>query len=349
VWHPNNKNIVLSSSIDGTIRLWDVNDVKKQKTVIKTKNQRGTRTGVQYGTYGLDGNIIVGACQDGSLQIFNGKGPFVKPDHLIREAHVPDTETSCVSFSLDGHTMITRGGDHTLKVWDLRNLTKGPVAQVTKLPNMYAQTDCIFSPDERYIVTGTSVKKDEGNGLLIFFDKHTLRPVTHFGMGPSSVIRILWHKGLNQIVVGGSDSVARVLYDPEQSVRGALMCVVKAPRKQDPFDYTPDRPIQTPHSLAMFKPEPSGKRKRDKDRKDPIKSRKPDLPTQGPGTGRGSLTAHMLKQMGSLQPMREEDPREAILKYAKEAEENPAYFGVYKVNQPKPIFNTEEEESAEQK
>jgi hypothetical protein len=59
---------------------------------------------------------------------------------------------------------------------------------------------------------------------------------------------------------------------------------------------------------------------RDKDRKDPIKSRKPDLPLQGPGTGRGSLTSHMLKQMGSLQPMREEDPREAILKYAKAAE-----------------------------
>jgi hypothetical protein len=40
------------------------------------------------------------------------------------------------------------------------------------------------------------------------------------------------------------------------------MCVVRAPRKQDPFDYTADRPIQTPHALTMFKPEPTGKRKR---------------------------------------------------------------------------------------
>ena len=75
-----------------------------------------------------------------------------------------------MNFSLDGHTMITRGGDDTLKgillflfllelansqlVWDLRNLAKGAVSEVTKLPNYFAQTDCIFSPDERYIVTG---------------------------------------------------------------------------------------------------------------------------------------------------------------------------------------------------
>jgi hypothetical protein len=32
------------------------------------------------------------------------------------------------------------------------------------------------------------------------------------------------------------------------------------------------------------------------------------------------MTAHMLRQMGTLKPLREEDPREAILKYAQEAE-----------------------------
>lgn len=47
--------------------------------------------------------------------MWNGKGPFGRPDHIIRDAHEPDTDTSCVNFSLDGHTMITRGGDHTLK------------------------------------------------------------------------------------------------------------------------------------------------------------------------------------------------------------------------------------------
>jgi len=135
-----------------------------------------------------------------------------------------------------------------------------------------------------------------------------------------------------------------VLYDPELSTRGALMCVVRRPRRHDPADVELDRPIQNPHSLPMFKQEPTGRRKREKDRKDPIKSHKPDLPTQGPGTsGRGSYTAHLLKSMGSLKPVRDEDPREAILKFAQEAEENPIYFGAYKKTQPKPVFNTEPE------
>lgn len=33
------------------------------------------------------------------------------------------------------------------------------------------RTDCCFSPDDKLLVTGTSVKKDEGNGKLVFFDR----------------------------------------------------------------------------------------------------------------------------------------------------------------------------------
>lgn len=47
--------------------------------------------------------------------MWNGKGPYGRPDQIIRDAHEPDTDTSCINFSLDGHTMITRGGDDTLK------------------------------------------------------------------------------------------------------------------------------------------------------------------------------------------------------------------------------------------
>lgn len=54
-------------------------------------------------------------CQDGSLQIWKGTGPFTRPDILVRDAHEFDSETSCIAFSLDGHTMVTRGGDSTMK------------------------------------------------------------------------------------------------------------------------------------------------------------------------------------------------------------------------------------------
>ncbi|KAJ1904970.1 hypothetical protein IWQ60_012364, partial [Tieghemiomyces parasiticus] len=41
----------------------------------------------------------------------------------------------------------------------------------------------------------------------------------------------------------------------------------------------------------------------------------------------------------------DEDPREALLKYAKEAEENPYWIApAYQQNQPKPVFSEETDE-----
>lgn len=39
------------------------------------------------------------------------------------------------------------------------------------------RTDCCFSPDDKLLITGTSVKKDEGNGKLAFFDRMSFEKV----------------------------------------------------------------------------------------------------------------------------------------------------------------------------
>jgi hypothetical protein len=44
------------------------------------------------------------------------------------------------------------------------------------------------------------------------------------------------HPKINQLLVSCSDGKVRVLFDPEMSYRGALLSVVKAPRRPDPFD-----------------------------------------------------------------------------------------------------------------
>lgn len=72
MWHPVLKDNILTSSIDGTVRLWDANDLRKQKVpccsvyrvlinlkaVIKAKNARGLRAAVHYASYSHDGNIV---------------------------------------------------------------------------------------------------------------------------------------------------------------------------------------------------------------------------------------------------------------------------------------------------
>jgi hypothetical protein len=52
---------------------------------------------------------------DGALHIWNTNSNFVRPSLSIEGAHVKDTETGSVTFALDGHTVLTRGGDDTVK------------------------------------------------------------------------------------------------------------------------------------------------------------------------------------------------------------------------------------------
>ncbi len=161
-----------------------------------------------------------------------------------------------------------------------------------------------------------------------------------------SVTRIVWNEHCNQIAVGCSDAVIRMYYDPKLSTKGALLCAGKAPRIKDKYDYTPARPIYTPHAILKDDSQKSHKRKRESDRKDPVKSKLPDPPSQGPNSrlhAGSSMTQHLLRGI-IKDTMRHEDPREAILRHAKDAEANPIFTSAYAATQPKTIFHVEEEE-----
>lgn len=92
----------------------------------------------------------------------------------------------------------------------------------------------------------------------------------------SSVVKVLWHPRINQIMTGSADGIVTVFYSPTHSSRGAKLPIVKAAKKRAVDDYEVDRPILTPHALPMFKDEErTTKRKRDKLRKDPVASHRP--------------------------------------------------------------------------
>jgi len=48
------------------------------------------------------------------------------------------------------------------------------------------RTDCIFSPDDKFVITGTSVKKGEGVGKLVFLDRQTLMTAAELDVAPDS-------------------------------------------------------------------------------------------------------------------------------------------------------------------
>jgi WD40 repeat protein len=55
------------------------------------------------------------ACLDGALHVWKANSNFVRPDMTIEGAHTKGTEVGSMTFSVDGRTMMTRGGDETVK------------------------------------------------------------------------------------------------------------------------------------------------------------------------------------------------------------------------------------------
>ncbi|XVE72847.1 hypothetical protein DITRI_Ditri11bG0071100 [Diplodiscus trichospermus] len=358
-WHPKTKETILTSSEDGSLRIWDVNDFKSQKQVIKPKLARPGRIPVTTCAWDREGKSIAGGIGDGSIQIWNLKpGWGSRPDIYIDKSHSDDI--TALKFSSDGRILLSRSFDGSLKVWDLRQIN-APLKVFDDLPNNYAQTNIAFSPDEQVFLTGTSVEKESTTGgLLCFYDCSKLELVQRVGISPTcSVVQCAWHPRLNQIFATAGDKSqggTHVLYDPTLSERGALVCVARAPRKKSVDDFEAPLVIHNPHALPLFRDQPSRKRQREKTLKDPVKSHKPELPITGPGHGgrvgttKGSLlTQYLLKQGGMIkETWMEEDPREAILKYADVAAKDPKFIApAYAETQPEPVFAKSDSEDEE--
>ena len=66
------------SSLHSTVRIWDFNQPKRQKEVIKFRAHQGRKTVPTCCTYSRDAKLIAAPCQDGSLQLWDVKKPFVR-------------------------------------------------------------------------------------------------------------------------------------------------------------------------------------------------------------------------------------------------------------------------------
>ncbi|GFZ20187.1 transducin/WD40 repeat-like superfamily protein [Actinidia rufa] len=289
----------------------------KQELVIKPKLARPGRVPVTTCTWDREGKSIAGGIGDGSIQIWNLKpGGGSRPDIHVEKGHSDDI--TALKFSSDGQILLSRSFDDSLKVWDLRKM-KEPLRVFNDLPNHYAQTNIGFSPDEQLFLTGTSVERDSTTGgLLCFYDRAKLELVSRVGVSPTcSVVQCAWHPKLNQIFVTSGDKSqggTHILYDPTLSERGALVCVARAPRKKSIDDYEAKPVIHNPHALPLFRDQPVA-------------------------SNQGGLIK---------ETWMEEDPREAILKYADAAAKDPKFIApAYAQTQPEPVFAKSDSEDEE--
>lgn len=356
-WHPRNKEEFLTCSNDGSLRIWLMDEKAKQRNVIKPRQQGGLRALPTSCRYDRSGKLVAAACQDGSIQMWDHRKHFVSTALLVRNAHDRGADISSISFSYDNNYLASRGCDSTLKLWDLRNF-KQPVNAAKDLFNRFSMTDCNFSPDDTYVFTGLSLEKNEKVGKLLFLNKDTFKVAYELEVGESDVVRSMWHPKLNQVLASTHSGIVKVYYSPKLSERGAKLCVVKTRRKVKQAEMICEQQIITPHALPMFRVDRprSTKKQMEKDRKDPVKSQRPDLPVTGPGQGGriasagNTLSSFIVRNLGLKKKVDDTlDPREAILKYAKDAEENPYWVTpAYSKTQPKPIFTAEEKDEVEE-
>lgn len=334
----------MTCAIDGTIRIWDVNDDKKHKSVFKPRNAQGKKTIPTACTFSKDGHMTIGGMDDGSIQMWDNRRNFVSVALLGRQCHQPGDITSVVQ-SYDSKLLASRGADDTLKTWDMRNLKKA-LATASDLFNRFPMTNCMFSPNDKYVVTGTSTRSDSDKGKLVIMDRDTLEKISELTVSENSAVRTLWHPKMNQIFVTTGSGEVKVFYDPEKSQRGITLCISKAVKRKTGGAYFASSEVINPHALPIFKQERSRNlgSQRAKDRRDPVKSHRPELPLTG-NTGMGgriaqhgaTLSSFIVKNI-ALQKvsLEKEDPRAALLKHAKECEENPYWVApAYNNTQPK--------------
>lgn len=365
-WHPTNKNLCVTAGTDSTLRIWDVNLKREQRDVIVHKSRvagsagRTRMTAVVWGSPVQGGaNLLVGAALDGSLVMWSGDGPYTRPAAEIRDAHKRDTWTGGIDVSSDGRTVVSRGGDDTIKLWDTRKF-KQPISVVEHPPTsgQYTTSNIRFSPNASSILTGSQ------SGHLHILNPATLKPELVTPVTPGSpLITVLWHETLNQILTGSANAETHVLYNPTTSSRGAAMVMSKAPKRRHIDD---DPTLTTDLSQGLSGDSivnPNGLLTGTNQGSTSYAARHPNVGLTASGRSRDPRRPHIpmttpfaksqpdekhIKDYIPLSSMRDEDPREALLKYADKAKNDPLFTNAWQHTQPKTIYAELSEEDEEE-
>mmetsp|Transcript_384 Transcript_384/g.1169 ORF Transcript_384/g.1169 Transcript_384/m.1169 type:complete len:760 (-) Transcript_384:87-2366(-) len=347
-WQPGEKMRCATSSVDGSVRLWDLcgktglRDYLYCESTLRCKDKAARKTSATAVAFEPSGKIVAAGCADGSVQYWQVRGrghSYSRPDACARGAHTPGTDASgsvlsCVKFSPDGRVLATRADDGFLKLWDLRTLGKTtPLAAFADVPGYAATLD--WSPDGAVVVAGTD------DGRLRFFSAggaaHEIfraadgyAPLLSLAASSQPVPVVLWHSRIRHLFCGAADGAVKALYDPDLSSKGALLSVRRdhAARRTardavltaDPR-LVADGAIVNPNALPMFRNDHLLKGPRyAKTRADSKASRLPDKPLdqgqQGRNTGARSTFSQFYLERHLPENIRDQDPRDQLLKYA---------------------------------
>ena len=117
---------------DGTIQLWSVS-----------------------GNFGRSAAVGAVACPKQQMLGKNTWRYASGASQIVKCAHTPDTDVTDLKFLRDGVTLLSRGADDTLKVWDTRRFQK-PLHVWSDLPLTHSETRLCISPMQDYVARDLS-------------------------------------------------------------------------------------------------------------------------------------------------------------------------------------------------
>eukprot|EP01083_Nonionella_stella_P104431 299280_1 len=351
-----NVSDIATWSQDSTFRIWDTqnNTNGHCKQIIKARNKTGKRIAITAAdfskTNSLNSFVIAIGCNDGSIQLFDHKSHCKRPKKIISSAHLNGSDISHVMFDrIDGNKFVSRGGmnDNTMKLWDIRALSQA----VKVFDNMWNITSLanVIQHDALYItMCSNSGDSKSGKSVLCFIDRNTLDEVIRIPISNKAINSVLWHDKINQVFVGGNDSVVRVYYEDEPISRhGVLLCAKRKYKKKHIDEQIKYFKIINPNALRSYKKQSQiAQEKRKKD----LLAHKPVMPHYGIGVGgrinTESFTANVYKSH-EKNVMSQVDPRDRLLLFNEKAKQDQQFTQIYNINQPKPVFQHKNQQELE--
>lgn len=112
---------LLSGSFDSTVRLWNIEAASEELNLRTTEM-------VFCVAVSADSQLLAAGLWDSTAMIWNRQGTLIA---TFSGAEGHSVSIYGIAFAPQNHEIVTASKDKTLKVWDLRDITKPPVLRPT--------------------------------------------------------------------------------------------------------------------------------------------------------------------------------------------------------------------------